>query len=59
LTAIVAPGVFTKQHELALSWQNNQMWALVVAGLVFAKTRNMLAMMAVGMTVFTSLRLWG
>ncbi len=59
LTAIVAPGVFTNHHELALSWHNNQMWALVAAGLVFAKTRNMLAMMGVGMTVFTILRLVG
>ncbi len=59
LTAIVAPGVFTKNQELVLSWHNNQMWALLVGGLVFAKTRNMLAMMGVGMTVFTILRLWG
>ena len=35
------------------------MWALIVGGLVFAKTRYMLAMMGVGMTVFTILRLWG
>ena len=34
------------------------MWALLVGSVVFAKTRNMLAMMGVGMAVFTALRLW-
>lgn len=58
LMAILAPGVFTKDHHVFLSVHNNQMWALLVAALVFAKTRNMLLMMAVGMAVFTALRLW-
>ncbi len=58
LTAIVAPAVFTKEHEPYISWNNHQMWALLAAGLVFAKFRNMTAMICVGMAVFTALRLW-
>jgi branched-subunit amino acid transport protein len=58
LTAIVAPAVFTRNHHAYLSWHNNQMWALLAASLVFARTRNMTAMLTVGMTVFTALRLW-
>lgn len=58
LTAIVVPGVFTKNQHLFLSWHNNQMWAMLAGSIVFAKTRNMLVMMGVGMAVFTALRLW-
>jgi branched-subunit amino acid transport protein len=58
LTAIVAPGIFTRDHEPYFSAHNNQMWALLIASLVFAKTRNMLVMMGVGMAVYTALRLW-
>jgi branched-subunit amino acid transport protein len=57
LAAIVAPGVLTRDHEIAIGWGNDQMWALVAAAAVFAKTRNMMAMMAVGMGLFTFLRL--
>ena len=58
LTAIVAPTVFTRDHEPYISWHNNQMWALVAAAAVFARWRNMTAMIVVGMAVFTALRLW-
>jgi branched-subunit amino acid transport protein len=58
LTAIVAPAVLTRDHEPFISWQNYQMWAVLAAGLVFARFRNMTAMIVVGMTVFTVLRLW-
>lgn len=58
LTAIVAQGVLARDHRAYVAVDNNQMWALLAASIVFAKTRNMLAMMAVGMTVFTALRLW-
>jgi branched-subunit amino acid transport protein len=34
------------------------MWAVLAAAAVFAKTRNMMVMMAVGMAVFTVLRLY-
>lgn len=57
LTAIVVQGVLARDHQAYVSVHNYQMWALVAAGLVFAKTRNMMAMMAVGMAVFTVLRL--
>ena len=58
LTAIVAPAVFTRDHQPYISWHNHQMWALLAAGLVFARWRNMTAMIVVGMAVFTVLRLW-
>lgn len=59
LAAIVAPGVLSKQGEVTIGWGNHQMWAVVAATVVGAKTRNMLAMIAVGMGVFTALRLLG
>ena len=58
LMAIVAPAAFTRDHHPYLSWHNNQMWAVLAAAAVFAYRRNMMLMMAVGMTVFTALRLW-
>ncbi len=58
LTAIIVPGVLTRDGEPYFSLGNNQLWATLVACAVFAKTRNMLAMMCVGMGVFTALRLW-
>lgn len=57
LAAIIAPGVLARDHEVVIGWGNDQMWALLVAAAVFAKTRNMMVMMAVGMGVFTLLRL--
>lgn len=57
LAAIIAPGVLSQDKHITIGWGNNQMWALVAAALVFAKTRNMLAMMVAGMGVFTTLRL--
>ncbi|MCU1394169.1 MAG: AzlD protein [Ilumatobacteraceae bacterium] len=58
LTAIVAPDVLARDHGFAFTWHNNQLWAVLIAAAVFAKTRNMLVMMAVGMTAFTLLRLY-
>jgi branched-subunit amino acid transport protein len=57
LTAIVAPAVLTRDHEPFISWDNHQMWAVIAAGVVFARWRNMTAMIVVGMAVFTALRL--
>ena len=57
LTAIVAPTVFTRDHQPYISWHNNQMWALFAAAAVFARWRSMTAMIVVGMAVFTALRL--
>jgi branched-subunit amino acid transport protein len=59
LTAIVAPAALTRDHEPFISWHNHQMWAVLAAALVFARWRNMTAMIVVGMSVFTALRLWG
>jgi len=58
LTAIITQGVLARDHQPYISVHNNQMWALLAASLVFAKTRNMMATMAVGMALFTALRLW-
>jgi branched-subunit amino acid transport protein len=57
LMAIVAPDVLTRDGDFHLGWHSNELWAVVIAAAVFAKTRNMLVMMAVGMTAFTVLRL--
>ena len=58
LTAIIAQGVLTRDHEPYLTLSNYQWWALLAGALVFIKTRNMIAMITVGMTVFTVLRIW-
>jgi branched-subunit amino acid transport protein len=57
LAAIIAPGVLSHGGKVSIGWTNHEMWSLLVATAVFAKTRNMLAMMVVGMGVFTALRL--
>lgn len=58
LTAIIAPDVLTRDRHLYLSWHNNELWAVLIAAAVFAKTRNMMVMMVAGMTAFTLLRLY-
>lgn len=57
LAAIIAPGVLAHDGRVTIGWDNHQMWALIAATAVFAKTRNMMLMMAVGMGVLTALRL--
>lgn len=58
LTAIIAQGVLTRDQEPYLAATNYQWWAVLVAAAVFIKTRNMIAMISVGMALFTVLRLW-
>lgn len=58
LTAIIAQGVLTRNHEPFLSVHNYQWWALLAASAVFVKTRSMIASITVGMALFTALRLW-
>ena len=57
LTAIITQGVLARNQEPYVNVHNYEMWAIIAAALVFAKTRNMVAMMVVGMAVFTALRL--
>ena len=57
LAAIVAPSVLTRDHHAFISWQNHQMWAVLVAVPVFVRTRSMMALIGTGMAVFTLLRL--
>jgi branched-subunit amino acid transport protein len=60
LIGIITPGIFTKKGgALNLDLTNPRLWGVVVAALVFAKTRNMMAMIVIGMAVFTALRLAG
>lgn len=58
LAAIIAQGVFTKAGRPDLSVENDRMWGLFAGALTYAASRNMLATMTVGMTLFTALRLW-
>jgi branched-subunit amino acid transport protein len=53
----MAPAVFSDHGAIVLQLNNYRIWAVLAAGIVFAKTRNMLAMMVVGMAMFTLLRL--
>jgi branched-subunit amino acid transport protein len=58
LIGIITPGVFTnKGGSINLDFTNPRLWGVVVASLVFAKTRNMMVMMTIGMAVFTLIRL--
>ena len=50
--------MLTRDHEVVIGWGNHQMWAVIAAAAVFARTRNMTAMMVVGMGLFTVLRLF-
>jgi len=58
LAAIIAQGVLTRDHHPAVSFGNDEMWGLIAAGAASTRTRNMVFLMAVGMGVFTALRLW-
>lgn len=58
LTAIIAQGVLTRDQAPYLTADNYQWWAVLAAAAVFIKTRNMIAMISVGMALFTVLRLW-
>jgi len=57
LAAIVVPNVLTRDHHAFISWQNHQMWAVLLAVPVFVRTRSMLLLIGVGMATFTVLRL--
>lgn len=58
LAAIVAPNVLTDGGRIDIAVDNYEMWAVAAGTLLFLKWRNMLAMMGVGMAVFTALRLF-
>lgn len=58
LAAIITPEVLATQGQIYLAWQNNKLWAVLIAAAVFYKTRNMLLMMGSGMLAFTLLRLY-
>jgi branched-subunit amino acid transport protein len=58
LAATIAPAVLARGGEVQLSFDNHQMWGLLAATLVALRTRSMVLVIAVGMVVFTVLRLW-
>jgi branched-subunit amino acid transport protein len=58
LTAIIVPGVLTRNGHAFVSIHNFKLIAVVIAVAVFLRFRNMMATMIVGMVVFTVLRLY-
>jgi branched-subunit amino acid transport protein len=57
LAATIAPAVLARGGDVSIAWDNHQMWGLAAATLVAFRTRSMVLVIAVGMTVFTVLRL--
>lgn len=57
LAAIILPDLMTWEGELMFSPDNYKLIAGVVAGAFYIVTRRMLAMIGVGMAVYTALRL--
>ena len=59
LAAIIAPGVLTTGPKGTPNFDvaNPRLWGVVAAAAFFVWRRNMMAMMAVGMAVFTVVRL--
>ena len=57
LAALVAPELLMQDGQVFLSFENFKLAAAVVAGVVMLTTRNVLFTMAVGMLLFTMLRL--
>lgn len=57
LAAIVAPGVLTSGGEITATWDDPRLWGAVAATAVGIKSRSMIAMIVVGMGVFTVVRL--
>jgi branched-subunit amino acid transport protein len=58
LAAIIVPEIVLQQGQIALSLTNDKLMAVLAAGVFFAFRRDMLMMMAVGMAVYTLLRLY-
>lgn len=59
LAAIVAPNILVENGRLDIAVDNYEMWAVVAGTAVFLRWRNMLAMMTMGVAVFTALRVLG
>lgn len=57
MAAIVAPDLVLAQGEFVMDWANPKLLAAIAATVFFLKTRHMLGTLAVGMVVFTVLRL--
>jgi branched-subunit amino acid transport protein len=59
LTALIAPEVLMVKGGDLVAWNDPKLIAAAVAVGAMLATRSMLATMAIGMAVFTALRLWG
>ncbi len=57
LAAIILPDLMTWQGHFTVGLENYKLIAGVAAGLFYLVTRKMLGMIAVGMAVYTALRL--
>ena len=55
LAGIIGPAIFVRSGDVVV-WPNHALLATIAGAAVFLRTRNMLAMMAVGMAVLTALR---
>lgn len=56
LAALVAPELLLQQGQVLLSFQNYKLVGAVVAAAAMLATRNIIFTIAVGMIIFTSLR---
>lgn len=59
LAAIILPDLMTWQGHFSFGLDNFKLIAGVAAGVFYLVTRRMLGMIAVGMAVYTALRLFG
>ena len=59
LAAIILPDLLFWQNHIDISLNNHKLLASITAALFFIYKRNMLGMIAVGMVVYTLLRLNG
>lgn len=58
LSAIIVPELATWKGGIDLSWNNPQIIAGIVAGLVAWRTRNVVLTLAAGLVCFLALNLW-
>lgn len=58
IMAVIAPSILMQNHAVDFSWHNKALIATLIASAVFVWKQNLLLMIAVGMAVFTVLRLY-
>lgn len=58
IMAVIAPSVLIQHNVVDFTWHNKALIATVIASGVFVWRQNLLLMIAVGMAIFTVLRLF-